>query len=47
MPRSPRPAIGLRLRLVVFFLLPVIVAGGLALVLTTRNVTSYVTPKVP
>ncbi len=31
----------LRLRLVVFLILPVLVAGGLALVLTSRSVTSY------
>ena len=31
----------LRLRLVVFLLVPVLVAGGLALGLTTRSVTSY------
>ena len=31
----------LRLRLVIFLLVPVLVAGGLALGLTTRSVTSY------
>ncbi len=31
----------LRVRLVVFFVVPVLVAGGLALVLTTRSVTDY------
>jgi signal transduction histidine kinase len=41
MPRSPSAGIGLRVRLVLSFLVPVVVAGGLALILTTRNVTSF------